>query len=84
MRIGEIILNLENLTEDDLTEVIKEAKRVRSRKCDARHLREKFTAMLDDTKEHDFAICNKYTREFLDANDWIVFDNELQCIHEGE
>lgn len=84
MRIGKTILDLENLTEDDLTEVIKEAKRLRSRKADARNLREGFTAMLEGAKERNFAICSKYTGEVLKADDWIVYDNEEQCVQEGE
>lgn len=84
MRIGKTMLDLENLTEDDLTEVIKEAKRLRSRKCDARNLREGFTDMLNGAKERSLAICNKYTGEVLKADDWVIYDNELQCLHEGE
>lgn len=84
MRIGKTMLDLENLTEDDLTEVIKEAKRLRSRKADARNLREGFGAMLEDAKERNFAICNKYTGEVLKVDDWVIYDNELQCLHEGE
>ena len=47
MRIGNTILNLENLSEDDLTLVIKEAKTLRARKADSHHLKEGFTALLD-------------------------------------
>ena len=84
MRIGKTILDLENLTEDDLTEVIKEAKRLRSRKADSRNLHEGFVAMLEGAKERNFAICSKYTGEVLKADDWVIYDNELQCLHEGD
>ena len=84
MRIGKTMLDLESLTEDDLSEVIKEAKRLRSRKADARNLREGFSAMLEGAKERNFAICNKYTGEVLKVDDWVIYDNELQCLHEGE
>ena len=84
MRIGKTMLDLENLTEEDLTTVINEAKRLRSRKADARNLREKLDAMLESAKERNFAICSKYTGEVLKADDWVVYDNELQCLHEGE
>lgn len=84
MRIGKTILDLENLSEEDLTLVIKEAKTLRARKADSRNLKEGFTALLDGAKDRGFDICNKHTGEVLIANDWIVFDNNLQCIHEGE
>lgn len=84
MRIGKTMLDLENLTEEDLTTVINEAKRLRSRKADARNLREKLGAMLETAKENNLAICSKYTGEVLKADDWVVYDNELQCLHEGE
>lgn len=84
MRIGKTMLDLENLTEDDLTEVIKEAKRLCNRKCDARNLRRSLETMLTSAKERNFAICSKYTGEVLKADDWVVYDNELQCLHEGD
>ena len=84
MRIGNTILDLESLTEHDLTEVINEAKRLRSRKADSRNLREGFTAILEGAKDRKFSLCNKYTGEVLVADDWIVYDEENQCLHEGE
>ena len=84
MRIGKTMLDLESLTPQDLTEVIKEAKRLRTRKVDAHDLHEGLTAMLEGAKERNFAICSKYTGEVLKADDWVVYDNELQCLHEGE
>ena len=84
MRIGKTIIDLESLTAQDLTEVIKEAKRLRTRKVDARDLDEGFTTMLANAKEHNFSICSKYTGEILKAEDWVVYDDELQCLHEGE
>lgn len=84
MRIGKTILDLENLNEEDLTEVIKEAKRLRVRKSDARNLREGFHSMITNARERGFDICNKHTGEVLMADDWLIFDKELQCLHEGE
>lgn len=69
MRIGKTLLELEDLTEEDLTLVINEAKVLRSRKADSRNLKEGFTAMIENAKERDFSICNKYTGEVLVAND---------------
>ena len=84
MRIGKTILDLENLTEEDLSLVINEAKNLRSRKRDARNLREGFEAMIENARERGFNICNKYTGEVLDPHDWAIYDNTLQCLHEGE
>lgn len=84
MRIGKTMLDLETLTEEDLTEVIKEAKRLRFRKADSRNLHEGFIALLDGAKDRHFALCNKYTGEILKADDWVVYDEDDQCLHEGE
>ena len=84
MRIGNTVLDLENLTENDLTEVIKEAKRLRSRKADSRNLHEGFVAMLEGAKERKFSLCSKYTGEVLKADDWVVYDEEDQCLQNGE
>lgn len=84
MRIGKTILDLESLTEEDLSLVIKEAKTLRSRKMDARNLREGFEAMISNAQERGLDICNKYTGEVLNTHDWVVYDTTLQCLHEGE
>lgn len=84
MLIGQTILDLEDLTEDDLSLVIKEARELRSRKADSRNLKKGFTAMIEDAKEREFAICNKYTGEVLVADDWIVYDRANECLHQGE
>ena len=83
MRIGKRIIDLDGLTEEDLTEVIKEAKRMRSRLCEARHIDETFVTLLQTAKDSDFAICSKYTGEVLNAEDWVIYDNDLQCTHDG-
>lgn len=84
MRIGAKLINIEDLSEDDLSEVINEARRLRSHKADARNLYEGFTAMLEGAKERKLDICNKYTGEVLRAEDWLIYDNELDCTQCGD
>ena len=84
MRIGKTVLDLESLTEEDLTLVIDEAKNLRTRKRSARSLHDSLKATLENAKENKFSICSKYTGEVLRAEDWVVYDNELECLQEGE
>ena len=84
MRIGKTVLDLESLTEEDLTLVIDEAKNLRTRKRSARGFHDSLKATLENAKENKFSICSKYTGEILRAEDWVVYDDELECLHEGE
>lgn len=84
MRIGKKMIDLESLTVEDLDQVIKEAKRLRIRKVDAKNFHRGIVSILTNAKEANMDICNKYTGEVLNADDWVVYDNELQCLHEGE
>lgn len=84
MKIGNVTINTEDMSLEDLDALVKEAKRVRSRKYNAREYFCRFEDLLSEVKDRGYALCDRYTGEVLKAKDWVVYDNEEQCVQEGE
>ncbi len=84
MRIGRTVLDIENLSAEDLTEVIKEAKRLRTRKYEAEALKQSLESLCANAKENHQSICSKYTGEVFNPQDWVIFDDELDRVMVGE
>jgi len=84
MRIGKTVLNIENLSPEDLAEVIKQAKDLRARKLDARSYCTTLKALLTNTKENGFSFCEKHTGAILRAEDYVLYDDDNDCLLEGE
>lgn len=40
--------------------------------------------LLATTKDRHYTFCSKTTGEVLRAKDWVVYDEEEQCVQEGE
>ena len=84
MRIGKILIDTEDMSVEDLDALIKEAKRVRSRKNGAREFYCGFEDLLSGAKDRGYTLCSRYTGEVLKASDWVVYDEEEKCLQEGE
>lgn len=84
MRIGKVVLNLEDLSADALEEVIKEAKALRIRKIDHNNFCRSLEALLANAREEGFTFCEKHTGEVLKASDYVLYDDTYKCLHEGE
>ena len=84
MRIGKVLIDTEDMSVEDLDALIKEAKRVRSRKNGAREFYCGFEDLLSGAKDRSYTLCSRYTGEVLKASDWVVYDEEEKCLQEGE
>ena len=84
MRIGKFVINTDDLTVEDLDSLIREAKRVRSRKNGAREFFCGFEDLLSGAKDRHYTLCSRYTGEVLKATDWVVYDEEEKCVQEGD
>lgn len=84
MRIGNTILDIENLSLEGLETLIKAARRIRVRKEHARDINATLHSLVSGAKEINFSICSKYTGEVLNPDDWVIYDNAESCIQEGE
>ena len=84
MRIGKVLIETDDMSIEDLDALIKEAKRVRSRKNGAREFYCGFEDLLSGAKDRGYALCSRYTGEVLKASDWVVYDEQEKCLQEGE
>ena len=75
---------LNEMSVEELDAIIKNAKRIRSRKVGAREAFCGLESLLDGAKDRGYTFCSKYTGEVLKATDWIVYDEEEKCVQEGE
>lgn len=84
MRIGKMVLDTDNLSIGDITTIITELKKVQKCKQYARDFGQNFQAMLENMKDQGYRFTNKHTGEILNAEDWLVYCEELGTIEEWE
>lgn len=81
MKIGNITIDTNEMSVEELDALIKEAKRIRSRKNGAREFYYGFEDLLSGAKDRGYALCSRYTGEVLKASDWVVYDEQERCEH---
>lgn len=81
MRIGNITIDTDEMSVEELDALIKEAKRIRSRKNGAREFYGGFEDLLSGARERGYILCSRFTGEILSASDWGVYDEQERCQH---
>ena len=84
MRIGNVILDTDNMSVQDMDVLIKELKLIRERKGEARGYKQRLGTIIENMRDEGFTFCSKHTGEVLNANDYVVFDDREQCTHGTE
>lgn len=79
MRIGKVLIDTKDMSIEELDTLIKEMKHASDRKREARARKRNFVEMLTNMKEEGFTLCSKYTGEVLNADEWLVWDEQEQC-----
>lgn len=79
-----VTIDMEHISIEELDELIKEAKRLRSRKNGAREAFCGLENLLEGAKDRGYTFCSKTTGEVLRAKDWVVYDEEEQRVQEGK
>lgn len=74
MIIGNVILDTDSMTYNEVDDLIQKLRDIRKRKGEARSCKESFDERISTAKELGFTYINVYTGEVLEAKDWIVFD----------
>ena len=75
MKMRNLVMDTSDLSLEELDGLIRELKKARERKGEARAFHQNFSARIENMKEENFVFCNKYTGEVLNPNDWVVYDN---------
>lgn len=68
-------MDTSDLTIEEIDSLIKELRKTRERKGEARTRHQNFCAMVENMKEDRFVFCSKHTGEILNPNDWVVYDD---------
>lgn len=76
MRIGMKIIDIENLSVDDLTAVIDTARAIRERKRKAAALVSRLHSVVEDAREAGFDFVDKSCGFILNPNDFELYDNK--------
>ena len=84
MRIGNVILDTDNMTYSEVDQLVQELRAIRKRKSEARACRHRMKDAVEQSKEYGFRYVNQYTGEIFNADDWWVYDEEQNRMHGDE
>lgn len=75
MKMRNLIMDTSDLSFEELDVLIRQLKKARERKGEARARYQNFSAMIENMKEDNLVFCSRHTGEILNPNDWVVYDN---------
>lgn len=84
MRIGNVILDTDNMTYDEVNQLVVELREIRKRKGQAKDCKVRLNNAVFDSREQGFRYVNRYTGEIFNADDWWVYDEEQNRMHGDE
>jgi hypothetical protein len=84
MRIGNVIIDTDNMTYNEVDQLVQELRAIRKRKSEASACRHRMKDAVEQSKEYGFRYVNRYTGEIFNADDWWVYDEEQNRIHGDE
>ena len=76
MRIGRTVIDIDNMSAEDLKVVINELRTVRARKLKAEELNSRMNELLAEAKENNFIFINDYTGQVLPQEYIKVIDEQ--------
>ena len=84
MRIGKVIIDTDNMTYEEVDQLVQELRVIRKRKGEARDCKWRLKNAVEESKDHGFRYINQYTGEIFNENDWWVYDEIQNCTHGEE
>lgn len=75
MKMRNLVVDTSDMTLEELDSLVQQLRSARARKGEARSRHQNLCALVTNAKDDNFAICNRYTGEILNPNDWVVYDN---------
>ena len=75
MKMRNLVMDTSDLSFEELDALIRQLKKARERKGEARARYQNFSAMIENMRDEDLVFCSKHTGEILNPNDWVVYDN---------
>ena len=84
MRIGKVILDTDNMTYEEVDQLVQELREIRKRKGEARECKTRMKNMVEVSFDNGFRYVNRYTGELFNADEWFVYDEVNNCTHGEE
>ena len=75
MKMRNLVMDTSDLSFEELDALIRQLKKARERKSEARARYQNFSEMIQHMKEDNLVFCSRHTGEILNPNDWVVYDN---------
>lgn len=75
MKMRNLVMDTSDLSFEELDALIRQLKKARERKGEARARYQNFSTIIENMKEDNLVFCSKHTGEILNPNDWVVYDN---------
>ena len=74
MRIGRMMIDTDNMTTDELTTIINDLRKIRSRKAEAESLKRKLDELLTEAAANGFAFVETGTGMVLESSTFELYD----------
>lgn len=84
MRIGNVILDTDNMTLSEINQLVNELREIRKRKEQAHDCKLRMKNAVEESKDRGFRYINRYTGAIFNADDWCVYDEAQDCTHSEE
>lgn len=81
MPMSKIVVDPDTITINELEDVIKHLRDLRSRKTALRNHYDAFVALLSNTREDHMSFYSKETGEILNIEDWGLYDELNHCMY---
>lgn len=75
MQMRNFIIDTDDLSFEELDELIKRLKKARERRGEARARYQNLCAMVQNMRDDHFTFCSRHTGEVLNPKDWVVYDD---------
>ena len=75
MQMRNLVMDTSDVSFEELDALIRQLKKARERKGEARARYQNFSEMIQNMREDNLVFCSKHTGEILNPNDWVVYDN---------
>ena len=86
MKMRNLVMDTSDLSFEELDALIRQLKKARERKGEARARYQNFSEMIQNMREDNLTFCSRQTGEILNPKDWVVYDNITKSAYpeEGE
>ena len=84
MELKHVELNTDDMTFDEVNDLIQTLRRVRERKSQLQSRVNSLYAMCTNMKSDGMSFVSRYTGEVLNPDDWALYDNEARAFYPGK